>query len=208
MPANIKILQDLFLFAINPIDMERKFRMNTSLVLVDIQNDYFPGGGMELVGMTNAGANAAQLLDRFRKKGQTTVHVQHVSMQETATFFRPDTPGVEIHACVAPLPGETVVRKYFPNSFRETELLDELKQNNIEQLVICGAMSHMCIDATTRAAADLGFTCIVIHDACATRDLTFADEAIPAKQVHGSFMAALGSAYASVSSTTDYLATG
>ena len=66
-------------------------------------------------------------------------------------------------------------------------------------------MSHMCIDATTRAAADLGFSCTVIHDACATRDLVFGETVIPAAQVHGAFMAALAPIYARVVSLEEFL---
>jgi nicotinamidase-related amidase len=67
-------------------------------------------------------------------------------------------------------------------------------------------MSHMCIDATTRAAFDFGFKCVVIHDACATRDLEFEGQTIAADQVHASFMAALGSAYATVLTLEAYKA--
>ena len=67
-------------------------------------------------------------------------------------------------------------------------------------------MSHMCIDATTRAAFDLGFTCRVAHDACATRALVFGSGTVPAAQVHAAFMAALSAAYAQVLTTADLLA--
>ena len=105
-----------------------------------------------------------------------------------------------------PLPGEIVVDKNFPNSFRETGLEEILHKQQVSDLVICGAMSHMCIDATTRAAADIGFACTVIHDACATKDLEFAGRPIPAAKVHGAFMAALGAAYAQIVSLDDFLA--
>jgi nicotinamidase-related amidase len=62
-------------------------------------------------------------------------------------------------------------------------------------------MSHMCIDATTRAAFDLGFKCSVAEDACATRALEFGGRALPARDVHAAFMAALASPYAKVAST-------
>jgi nicotinamidase-related amidase len=97
------------------------------------------------------------------------------------------------------------VRKHYPNSFRETGLLEVLQGAGVDEVIICGAMSHMCIDATTRAAFDYGFTCTVIHDACATRDLTFDGRTIPAGQVHGAFMAALGMRYARVISLEDFL---
>lgn len=178
--------------------------MKTGLILVDIQNDYFPGGPMELFGIQEAVTKAQELLSIFRDNRQPTFHIQHISRQESATFFRPDTPGVEIHDHIKPLRDDRVIQKVYPNSFRETKLLEELNKDRITQLVICGAMSHMCIDATTRAAVDLGFHCQVIQDACATKDLEFGGKTIAAEQVHGSFMAALKSAYAQVLSLEEF----
>jgi nicotinamidase-related amidase len=180
--------------------------MATGLLLVDLQNDYFPGGKMELDRTEQAGLNAGKLLSAFRAKGRPVFHVRHLSVQPGATFFIPETDGSYIHACVQPLPGEIVVEKNFPNSFRETGLEGIIREGQVSDLVICGAMSHMCIDATTRAAADLGFTCTVIHDACATKSLEFAGRTIPAPDVHGAFMAALGAAYAQVVSLDEFLA--
>lgn len=179
--------------------------MNQALILVDLQNDYFPGGKMELVGINEAAVQAQALLSEFRRRRWRTYHIQHVSLRQGAPFFVPGTPGVEIHGLIAPLPGETVVEKHFPNSFRDTGLQERLAAAQVQELVICGAMSHMCIDATTRAAADLGFTCTVIHDACASRDLTFGDLVIPAAHVHGAFMAALAPLYARVLSLEEFL---
>jgi len=179
--------------------------MNMALLLVDIQNDYFPGGKMELVGINEAAAQAQVLLAEFRRRGWPTYHIQHVAIRPGAPFFLAGTPGVEIHASIAPLPGETVIEKHFPNSFRDTGLKEKLAAAGVTELVIGGAMSQMCIDATTRAAVDLGFSCTVIHDACASRDLTFGDTVIPAAQVHGAFMAALSSLYARVLSLEEFL---
>jgi nicotinamidase-related amidase len=179
--------------------------MATGLLLVDLQNDYFPGGKMELAAPEQAGLNAGKLLEAFRGKNKAVFHVRHLSVQPGATFFIPDTAGSRIHACVQPLPDEVVVEKNFPNSFRETELEAVIRAKSVTDLVICGAMSHMCIDATTRAAADLGFTCTVIHDACTTRDLEFAGRSIPAHAVHGAFMAALGAVYAQIVSADEFL---
>ncbi len=179
--------------------------MEKALILVDIQNDYFPGGKMELVGMAAAAEKAQALLAEFRRRQWPTFQIQHVSLRQGAPFFRPGTPGVELHASIAPRPGETVIEKHFPNSFRETGLQERLTAAGVGELVICGAMSHMCIDATTRAAFDHGFTCTVIHDACASRDLVFGEAEIPAAQVHGAFMAALGSYYAQVISLEEFV---
>jgi nicotinamidase-related amidase len=179
--------------------------MQSALILIDIQNDYFPSGAMELAGMTRAAAQARKLLDAWRQVRRPLVHVQHIALGPGATFFRPNTIGVEIHESVRPLPGEPVIQKHYPNAFRETGLREALTTAGVEDLIICGAMSHMCIDASTRAAFDFGFACTVIHDACASRDLTFQDLTIPAAQVHGAFMAALGARYARVLSLKEFL---
>ena len=179
--------------------------MKTALLLIDIQKDYFPGGKMELEGSPQAAEQAFLLLDHFRAQGLTTVHIQHVSLRPEASFFLPGTDGVKIHESIAPLEGETIITKHFPNSFRETALLDHLKSLGVENLIVSGMMTHMCVDATTRAAVDLGFTVLVVEDACATRALTYAGTTIPAEHVHKAFLAALKS-YGQVERTQEILA--
>src|SRR5437899_4286087 len=148
--------------------------MTRALVIVDIQNDYFPGGRCELVEPEAAAANAGRLLEAQRAAGLPVFHVQHVWDADDAEFFAPGTPGVEIHDSVRPQPGEPVVQKAYPNSFRDTDLEQRLREAGAEQLLIVGMMTSMCVDATVRAAVDLGFECTVAHDACATLDLEFA----------------------------------
>ncbi len=172
--------------------------MTTALLIIDIQNDYFPGGRMELVGSPAASLEAKALLQAFRARGLPVIHVQHVSTRPGATFFLPDTEGVRIHDSVQPAAGESVVTKHFPNAFRETGLGEALRERGVDTLVIAGMMSHMCIDTSTRAAADAGFACTLAHDACATRDLAFGATTIPAAQVHAAFMAAMNGAFAKV----------
>ena len=179
--------------------------MKRGLLPVGIQNDYFTGGAMQLVGMEAAAGKASSLLQVFRDRSEPVVHVRHLSKRPGATFFIPGTPGAEIHPAVEPLPAEPVITKVFPNSFRGTNLDDLLKKQEVGHLVICGAMSHMCIDATTRAAFDLGFKCTVVEDACATRNLAFKGETVPAWAVHGAFMAALQGIYAEVVSAQDVM---
>lgn len=177
--------------------------MKPALIIIDIQNDYFPGGKMELEGSPEAGLKAAQLLQSFRSKELPLVHIQHVSNRPGASFFLPGTEGVNIHASVAPRAGETVIQKNYPNSFRDTPLLEHLRALEVDQLVIAGMMTHMCVDATTRAAFDLGFSCSLAHDACATRALAFGEQRVPAAQVHAAFLAALAGLYAKVQCVTE-----
>lgn len=181
--------------------------MKQGLIVVDVQNDYFTGGTMELVAMDAAASNCGKLLDSFRKKQAPIFHIQHIAMSEGATFFVPNTSGCEIHESVKPYENEPVVVKHYPSSFRETELKEILEKTGVEDVVICGAMTHMCIDTTTRAAFDLGFTCHVISDACATRDLEFNGQLVNAADVQNAFMAALSMPFAQVISTEQYLAT-
>jgi nicotinamidase-related amidase len=169
-----------------------------ALLLIDIQNDYFPGGDMELAGIDRASGKAANLLDQFRAAQQPLVHVRHVFPSDSAPFFRPNTPGAEIHSSVAPTADETVITKNFVNAFNQTDLNTLLEAIGVKDLVIVGAMSHMCIEGTTRAAADLGYKCEVIHDACATRDQQFEGRTIAAEDVHATAMSALAFAYADV----------
>ena len=179
--------------------------MKQALIVVDVQNDYFNGGSMELVGMDTAATNCAKLLARFRDNKLPIFHMRHLATREGATFFVPGTPGSEIHHSVAGLEHETVVVKHFPSSFRETGLNDLLQQAGIEQLVVCGAMTHMCIDTTVRAAFDLGYQCKLIADACATRDLEFNGQLVKAADVQAAFMAALSVPFAQVSSADQYI---
>lgn len=179
--------------------------MKHCLLLVDLQNDYFAGGTMVLEGIENAAANARTILDEFRRRTWPVIHVQHLASRPGASFFLPGTNGADIHATVSPRPEEPVVIKHYPNSFRETTLLDLLRAENPARLVICGAMSHMCIEATTRAAFDLGFTCVVADDACATRKLVHRGRTVQAADVHATSMAALAAVYAAVQPTRDVL---
>jgi nicotinamidase-related amidase len=179
--------------------------MKTALLIIDIQNDYFDGGTMTLNGAETAAANAKLLIESFRAMDRPVIHIQHLASRPGATFFLPGTMGAAIHDLVQPLETEKVIIKHYPNSFRETELLEYLKALDVTGLVICGMMTHMCVDATTRAAKDLGFDCTVIGDACATRDLEIQGEKVKAEQVQKSFLAALDYFYSTVRTTRQYL---
>lgn len=179
--------------------------MRAGLLLIDIQNDYFDKGAMTLVNPEEACANAKRLLERFRAEKLPVIFIQHIAANPAATFFLPGTAGAEIHPSIQPVEGEKVIVKHFPNSFRDTDLMDYLRKSNITDLVICGMMTHMCVDATTRAAKDIGYNIIVIGDACATRNLEINGEVVCAKDVQNSFLAALNYFYSSVKSTSQYL---
>lgn len=166
---------------------------STALILIDIQNFYFPGGAVELVEPEKAGEQAAKLLNHFREKKGLVVHVRH-------NF----EPGGEIHKLVEPNTGEKVISKNEVNAFLGTDLNEYLTQNHIKYVVLCGMQTHMCLEAGTRVAHDLGYKCTVVEDACATRDLTFGENTVAAKDVHYSTLATLKN-YAIVVSLDEFL---
>ncbi len=179
--------------------------MKQALIIIDIQNDYFEGGANPLAGSLKASLNAKALLEDFRARELPIVHIRHVSTRPDATFFIPGTHGAEIHETVAPRHGEKVMEKNFPNSFRGTDLLDHLRSEGVTDLVLCGMMTHMCVDATVRAAADFGFTCTLAGDACATRPLEITGRSVAAADVQTAFLAALNYFYSTVTTTAAYL---
>lgn len=180
----------------------------TALILIDIQNDYFPGGLMPLDRMEAAAAQAALLLEDFRAREAPLFHIRHVAASAAAPFFRPGEAGSEIHPAVAPRPGEPVLVKARPNSFLGTGLEAALRAAGVGHVVLCGAMSQMCVDAAARAAADLGFRVTVAEDACAAASVRFGGVEVASEAVHAAIMAPLAASYAEVTSAAAALARG
>lgn len=177
----------------------------TALIIVDLQNDYFQGGKCELEGTEDAATKASTLLKSFRARGLPVVHVRHEFPTGDAPFFAPNSDGAKVHSLVQYIEGEPVVLKHQINSFRDTNLKEILDELDVDSVLICGAMSHMCIDSVTRAANDFGYNCAIAHDACATLGLEFKGVTVPANHVHAAFMAALAFAYGNVASTDELL---
>jgi nicotinamidase-related amidase len=154
--------------------------IKTALLIVDIQDFYFPGDGPGLVNAEQACLQAKEILQIFREKQQLVVHVRHKSNK-----------GFEIHKNVEPLPTEKVITKTEVNSFKGTDLQEYLLSNKINRLVIIGMQTQMCLEAAVRAGHDFGFDCIVISDACATRDVKYNDRVVKANDVQTAVLATL-----------------
>lgn len=170
------------------------FSQKTALLIIDIQEVYFPGGGLTLENPEEAGMNAGLLLQHFRQTGQFVIHVKHNVNQ-----------GGNIHEFVVPIEKEQVIVKDDINAFKGTPLREILEKNGVERLVICGMQTHMCVEAATRAASDMGYSCIVVSDACTTRALQYGPVIVPAKEVHYSTLSTLAGYYADVLTTDEYL---
>ncbi len=178
--------------------------MKKALIIIDLQNDYFRCGNMELVDIDDALDKTNDLVKFARKQKYKIYFIQHITNTKGATFFVPNTIGVELNKKLD-IQNDMIIEKHYPNSFRDTKLIEELQKNGINELIICGAMTHMCIDTTVRAGFDLGYKITLSHDACATKDLQFQDYIIKAKDVHAGFMSALGSVFCEVKKTKEII---
>lgn len=178
--------------------------MKKALIVIDLQNDYFEGGNMKLQNIEEALCQTNKLITFAREKEYKIFFVQHFANKSAATFFIPNTRGVELHKNLD-IQNDIIIEKNYPNSFRDTNLKSELDKENINELLICGAMTHMCIDTTVRAGFDLGYEIVLASDACATKDLKFKEETIKAQDVHSSFMSALDNVFCKVKDTKEII---
>lgn len=165
-----------------------------ALLLIDIQDFYFPGGQLALVAPEAAAANAASLLAYFRREQKTIVHIRHNI-----------EPGGGTHHSVRPLVNEKQLLKQNINAFIGTDLHQYLTEKGISKLVIAGMQTHLCVEAAARAGHDLGYAVTVIADACATRDLNFNNRRVCAADVHAATLACLSGNYAEVIGLNEYL---
>lgn len=167
---------------------------NSALIMVDCQNTYRQGI-MQLTNVEPAIKEAQKLLQLARDLKIPVIHIQH-----DAGVGTPYDVSAEIGVIskeVAPIKGENVIIKNYPNSFVSTPLEAQLKAIGIKNLVIAGFMTHMCINSTARGAFNLGFSPVVVASACASRNLTGANgKVIDAQTMHDSALAALRDLFA------------
>lgn len=179
--------------------------MTKALIIIDWQNDYFPGGKFELVGSTEAAVNSKKVLDVFREKKLPVFVVQHLAPAEFP-FLCEGTTGGEVYDLMKPIAGETLIQKRAPNSFFMTSLNDDLKKLGVKELVVVGAMTHLCVDTTVRAAVEYGYTSELLHDCTATRELEFGGIKASAESTKVSYMAALGMGFCKILSADEWIA--
>jgi nicotinamidase-related amidase len=118
----------------------------------------------------------------------------------------PGSHGAQTNSAVAPAVGELVVVKNYPNSFLQTELAEHLAAAGANRVAFCGMMTSMCVDATVRAAADLGLQPVLLDDACAAPDLEHRGTQVAADSVHAAFCGALGDEIATVVGASEFAA--
>lgn len=176
--------------------------MKKALIVIDMQNDYFCSGKMELIGINDVLEKTNRLIAFARKEKYQIYFIQHFATKENASFFIPNTNGVKLNKNLD-MQNDTIIVKNYPNSFRNTNLKEELDKKGINDLIMCGAMTHMCIDTTVRAGFDLGYNIILASDVCATRDLSFKDKVIKAKDVQSAFLGSLDGIFCTVKKVSE-----
>ncbi len=162
----------------------------SALVVIDVQNEYFPGGKLELEGVRSAGDAVARALASARKAGIPVFHVRHENPDPAAARFAAASRGSRFAPCAEPEGNESVTVKRIVDSFAGTELAAELAAAGAEELVVAGMMTHMCVDAFLRAATARGYPCLLLGDACATRELEWGGRKVAAADVTAAFFAA------------------
>lgn len=194
----MKIVLFVMIFIFGGVVSMAEIEGNRAVIVIDVQNDYFPNGKMELSGSVKAGEKIAEYLKIAREKNIEVIYIQHISVREGAGFFIKGSEGVKIYEGITPMKKEKIFQKNYPNSFRDTGLYEYLKSKKISNLIICGMMTQMCIDTTVRAAFDLGFKVTVLADCCAAKDLKYDDKVVSAEEVQTAYLGALNGIFADV----------
>lgn len=142
-----------------------------ALIVIDLQNDYFPEGKFPLWNAEVTLANIEAAIAQARQRNIPVILVQHVAdtSKGIAPFFNAVTPGVDIHSRILTVaPDGIIVSKSFADSFHNTVLEDTLAKLGIEKLLICGMMTQNCVTHTAISKAAEKYSVQILSDCCTT----------------------------------------
>lgn len=174
------------------------------LIMIDFQNTYRTGV-MKLDGADEAVAAGARLLAAARAAGTPVVHIVNDGGEGTPYDIRAEIGSISDE--VAPMEGEKVVVKQFPNAFHGTELDETLRDLGAgSELVIAGFMTHMCVLFTAQGAFNLGYRPTVVAEATATRPLRAPDgTTLPSHVLQAASLTTVSDLFGTVARTVDAL---
>ncbi|KAI8337250.1 Isochorismatase-like protein [Chlamydoabsidia padenii] len=179
-----------------------------ALIVVDVQNDYFPNGKLPTWKPVETAEACAELIKKFRQEGKEVVFVKHVikdSQVKDFPFFIKGTHGVEIHDIVKPLPSEKIITKNEVSSFVGTDLKEYLTGKGVKKLVVVGMMIHNCVNATVYSGVEEGFPCVVVEEAVNTMDQSYDGEIVKAQDIKKAFLTGIQFAFSKVYKLQDVL---
>lgn len=142
--------------------------MKTALLIIDVQNEYFgsANGKFDQFNVDELGAKIAEYAQTAEKNGELLIGVQHLT-PESAPIFATGSHGAELHASVAGvLAGKPLVQKAHADSFLNTNLIDILKENGIEQVDVCGIMTQNCVTHTALSPLAKDYKIRVLSNLC------------------------------------------
>ncbi|UCV29702.1 cysteine hydrolase family protein [Ferribacterium limneticum] len=143
----------------------------SALIVIDLQNDYFPEGRFPLWNAEATLAKVEQAIGQAHTKGMPVILVQHVAdaSKGVAPFFNTGTPGVDIHPRIlTAAPEAPIVIKSFADSFHKTTLEETLAQLGVDELLVCGMMTQNCVTHTAISKAADKYKVSLLADCCTT----------------------------------------
>ena len=159
--------------------------MHAALIVIDVQKEYFaPWGQWVLPSGEEALPNIRTLIETARAAELPVIHVVHERLDPQSNVWRPGSEGVEMHPAIQVLPGEIALKKHVPGSFTGTPLDAHLRRFSVDTLIVCGFMTFMCCDTTTRQASERGYKVLFASDATGAKDLVLGNRTIPYQEVH------------------------
>lgn len=178
----------------------------TAVIVIDIQNEYFPGGKMPIPDGMKALNNSKRIVEFAHKNNMPVFFVQHVG-EANGPLFAKGSRFAEFHKDLQPAKGDRVITKATPSSFVGTDLKAQLDNLGIKQLIVTGLMTHMCVSSTARDAFPLGFSVIIPEDATATRDLaTWDNNVVDHNILQQASLAGVADVFAEIKTTDTVLA--
>ena len=147
--------------------------MTKALLVIDLQNDYFPGGKFPLWNTDLVLQNIERAIEKATAQGIPVIHIQHIanSKMGIAPFFNEGTAGADIHPRIlAAAPKAPIVVKEFADSFEKTTLEETLTKLGVNELLVCGMMTQNCVTHTAISKAAEKYSVAILVDCCTTVD--------------------------------------
>ena len=145
--------------------------MNSALLVIDLQNDYFPEGKFPLWNTAATLQNIEDTIAKANAKAIPVIIIQHIanSSRGIAPFFNAGTPGAEIHhRILAAAPQAPIIVKEFADGFLKTTLDETLSGLGVTDLLICGMMTQNCVTHTAISKSAEKYAVAILADCCTT----------------------------------------